>query len=440
MTPLAGWGNFPRVPCRAVTLDGATEARRWLGQAPLIARGCGRAYGDAALQPNLTVLTRRLDRLLAFDAETGLLTCEAGVTLATVLRVFLPRGWMVPVTPGTKYVTVGGMAASDVHGKNHHVAGSFGRHVGRLRLLLADGSAVECGPDHEPELFRATIGGMGLTGLITELSFRLTRVPSAFMRRQLVRAPDLDAALAAFDESAGWTYSVAWIDCLGGGRHLGRCLLSRAEMADPEDLPAPLFLSPFAALPRRQRRVPLDLPGWLLNRWTVRAFNALYYNAARPAESIVDVDRFFYPLDGLLEWNRLYGRAGFTQYQCVLPRAAGRAGLKRLLSTIRESGQGSFLAVLKLFGAAGDGLLSFPLAGYTLALDFPWRPPVAGLLDRLDAIVADHGGRIYLAKDARCGPAMLRRFYPAMDRFQAERARWGACGRFQSLLAERVGL
>lgn len=437
---LAGWGNLPRVECRTALPDGAAEAGRWLGQAPLIARGCGRSYGDASLQPNLTLLTRRLDRLLSFDGETGLLTCEAGVTLATILRVFLPRGWMVPVTPGTKFVTVGGMVASDVHGKNHHVAGSFGRHVRRLLLVRADGATVECGPDREPELFHATIGGMGLTGIITEASFQLLQVPSAFIRQQVSRAPNLDAALAALDESAGWTYSVAWIDCLSGGRALGRCLVSRGEVATPDDLPAPLFTAPFAALPRALRRVPLDLPGWVLNPISVRAFNTLYYYAARPAESVVDMDRFFYPLDALLEWNRIYGRAGFTQYQCVLPREAGRGALKRLLSTVQRAGTGSFLAVLKLLGPAGDGLLSFPMEGYTLALDFPWRAPVPEVLDRLDAIVADHGGRLYLAKDARCSPAMLRRGYPGVARFQALRAGWGAQGRLHSLLAERVGL
>lgn len=437
---LAGWGNHPRVHCRTALFDGAAEARHRLEEAPLIVRGCGRSYGDASLQPNLTLLTSRLDRLLAFDADTGVLTCEAGASLATILRVFLPRGWLPPVTPGTKFVTVGGMVASDVHGKNHHVAGSFGRHVRRLRLVVADGREVACGPDQEAELFRATIGGMGLTGIVTEVSFQLMRVPSAFIRQQVLRAPNLEAALAAFDESADWTYSMAWIDCLSGGPHLGRCLVSRGELAHPEDLPAPLFTAPLVPLPRPERRVPADLPGWVLNPWSVRSFNALYYHAPRSAESVVDMDRFFFPLDALLEWNRLYGRAGFTQYQCVLPRAAGRDALKHLLSTVQRARQGSFLAVLKLFGPAGDGLLSFPMEGYTLALDFPWRAPVAGLLTELDAIVADHGGRIYLAKDAHAAPDMLRRGYPLLEQFQAVRARWGAQGRLRSLLAERTGL
>lgn len=439
---LAGWGNFPRVACRTADADSVAEARRRLAEAPLIARGCGRSYGDAALQPNLTLLTRRLDRLIAFAPDSGVLTCEAGVTLATVLEVFLPRGWLPPVTPGTRFVTMGGMVASDVHGKNHHVAGSFGRHVRRLALLLADGRVVECSREAEPELFAATIGGMGLTGLILRVEVALMRVETAFIRQQVRRAGTLDAALAALEEAAGSTYSVAWIDCLSGGRSLGRCLVSRGEVATPDELPPAARAAPLSPPPRRTRRVPLDLPGWVLNPWSVQAFNALYYHAApaRPLTSVVPMEHFFYPLDALLEWNRIYGRAGFTQYQCVLPRQAGTYALKVLLGAIQRSGAGSFLAVLKLFGGAGDGMLSFPMEGYTLALDFPLRAPVLGLLQELDVVVADHGGRLYLAKDARASPYMLRRGYPRLDRFQAVRARVGAVGRLHSLLAERLQL
>jgi len=439
---LAGWGNFPRVGCRAAHIGSVAEARAWVGETPLIARGYGRSYGDAALQPNLTLLTRKLDRFLSFEPETGLLTCEAGVSLATILDCFLPRGWLPPVTPGTKFVTVGGMIASDVHGKNHHRAGAFGHHVRRLTLMLADGQVAECGPDVNPELFAATIGGMGLTGIILSASFPLIPVRSAFIRQEVVRAPDLAAALDAFEASAPWTYSVAWIDCLTGGRHLGRCLLSRGELAEPDELPAPLRAAPFSQRARPARRVPMDLPHWVLNRWSMRAFNTVYYNVAprRPQPAIVALDGFFYPLDALLEWNRIYGRAGFTQYQCVLPKEAGRQGLETLLGTIQKSGFGSFLAVLKLFGGGDGGLLSFPMEGYTLALDFPVRPPTLNLLHELDAIVAGHGGRLYLAKDARSTPDMLRKGYRNLAQFQAIRAHWGAERRMQSLLAERLHL
>lgn len=433
---LAGWGNYPRVACRTGELAG--EDRHLLAEPPLIARGRGRAYGDAALQPNLTVLTRRLDHLLAFDPASGLLTAEAGMGLDTLLEIFLPRGWLPPVMPGTQFVTLGGMVAADVHGKNHHQAGSFGRHVLGLRLLLGDGRVVECGPDTHPDLFAATLGGMGLTGIILSVTFRLLPVQTAWIRCETLRAPGLAAAQEAFEDSADWTYTVAWIDCLDPAN---RCLVSRGEIAALDQLPPALRRTPFVVPARAARRVPFDFPGWALNPWSVTAFNTAYYHAAprRPVPGLMAFDRFFFPLDAVLEWNRIYGRGGFTQYQCVLPKAAGREGLPRLLAAIREDGTGSFLAVLKLFGRQ-DGLLSFPMEGYTLALDFPLRRPALALLDRLDSIVADHGGRLYLAKDSRTTPTMLRRFYPRIEQFQDIRARWSARGRMQSLLAERLAL
>ncbi|MGE5545968.1 MAG: FAD-binding oxidoreductase [Solirubrobacterales bacterium] len=438
---LAGWGNFPRLECRTADLRPDVRPDPLLADAPLIARGNGRAYGDAALQPNLTVSTRHLDRFLAFDSATGRLTCEAGTRLDTILEIFVPRGWFPAVTPGTKYVTVGGMIAADVHGKNHHVAGSFGRYVDGLAVLLADGRVVECSREREPDLFAATIGGMGLTGIILSATFRLARIPSAFIRSETVRAPNLEATLEAFEAAAGWTNTVSWIDCLSGGPRLGRSLLSRGEFAMSDELPVELRKAPFHSPSKRTLRVPVDFPAWVLNSWSARAFNALYYAASPrlPEPKLVHYDGFFYPLDRLLEWNRIYGRAGFTQYQCVLPKQAGREGLHRLLKTIQRSGLGSFLAVLKLFGRQ-DGLMSFPLEGYALALDFPLTSPTLGMLFELDAIVADHGGRIYLAKDARSTPALLRRGYPHLAEFQRIRSRWGACGRMQSLLAERLDL
>jgi decaprenylphospho-beta-D-ribofuranose 2-oxidase len=431
---LAGWGNYPQICCRIAELRVAADGL--VTDGPLIARGLGRSYGDAALQSNLTVLTRRLDRLLAFDPGSGLLSCEAGVTLGALLDLFLPRGWLPPVMPGTKFVTIGGMVAADVHGKNHHHAGSFGRHLRSLRLMLADGRVVTCDREHHRDLFDATIGGMGLTGIILSADFRLQPVRTAWVCAETLRAPSLEAALEAFEASAASTYSVAWIDALSGA---GRCLLSRGELAEPDQLP--LGLPPLRLPPKRSIRIPVDFPGFVLNRWSARAFNAFYYSTSprRPVRRLMDCQSFFFPLDALLEWNRLYGRAGFTQYQCVLPKPAGQAGLDSLLATIRASGFGSFLAVLKLFGRQ-DGLMSFPLEGYTLALDFPVRPPTLSLLDRLDAIVADHGGRLYLAKDARTSPDMLRRFYPQLACFQDIRAKWGAIGHMHSQLAERLHL
>lgn len=437
---LSGWGNFPRVACRTAAPRTAGDLTACIPGKPLIARGNGRAYGDAALQPNLTVLTKHYDRFLNFDSNSGRLTCEAGTRLDTILDVFVPRGWFPPVTPGTKYVTVGGMIAADAHGKNHHVAGGFGRHVESLRLMLADGRIATCGPTENADLFAATLGGMGLTGIILDATFRLLPIGTAWMVQETVRLPDLDSAMAEFEASAHWTYTVAWIDCLAGGARLGRSVLFRGEHAEIADLPADRQARPFDRPVRRLRRVPFEFPTWVLNRWSVRAFNALYYGrAANGHREVVDLDAFFYPLDAILDWNRIYGAGGFTQYQCVLPKSASRDGLTRLLTEIARSGRGSFLAVLKLMGPQ-SGLLSFPLEGYTLALDFPVTPPTLNMLLELDAIVRDHGGRLYMAKDARMSPAMLRRGYPELDRFQDIRAGHGARGTFQSLLAERLDL
>ncbi|WP_142848061.1 FAD-binding oxidoreductase [Telmatospirillum sp. J64-1] len=438
---LSGWGNFPRLDCRVAAMRGVEDIRAVLDEAPLIARGNGRSYGDAALQPHLTLLSRHLDRFLAFDPANGRLTCEAGVRLETILEVFVPRGWFPPVTPGTKFVTVGGMIASDVHGKNHHVAGSFGRHVESMRVMVADGRILECSRQEHADLFAATIGGMGLTGIILSASFRLLPIQSAWIRQETIRATTLEETLEAFEESADWTYTVSWIDCLQGGKCQGRSLLTRGEHAMPDELPAEVASQPLQPRRKRLKRVPMDFPSWALNSWSVRAFNALYYGAApkTAAPRIVDYDSFFYPLDAILEWNRIYGRHGFTQYQCVLPKQAGREGLRRLLNTIQKTGSGSFLAVLKLFGKQDD-LMSFPMEGYTLALDFPLRGPTLGLLLELDAIVADHGGRLYLAKDARSTPHMFRKGYPGVERFQEIRAHYGARGKMQSLQAERLDL
>lgn len=437
---LSGWGRFPRVACRTLAVRTVADATRALGgPGGLIARGNGRAYGDAALNPRLTLCMRGMDRMLAFDPASGVLTCEAGVLLDEILEVFVPRGWFPPVTPGTRLVTVGGMIAADVHGKNHHVAGSFGDHVTGLDLLMADGRVVTCGPDREPELFAATRGGMGLTGVILRAGVRLIPVGTAWIRQETLRADGLDAIMGMFEESAGWTYSVAWIDCLARGARLGRSLLFRGEHAGVDELPAEHRAAPFSIGRRRARTMPVELPGAALNRWTVGAFNALYWRRGTPRETLVDYDRFFYPLDAILEWNRLYGRAGFTQYQCVLPKTASAAGLRALLETIAAAGDASFLAVLKLFGRQ-EGLLSFPMEGYTLALDFPVRTATLGLLLELDAIVADHGGRLYLAKDARMGAGMLRRGYPALPRFRALRAARDPGGAFRSLQSERLDL
>jgi FAD/FMN-containing dehydrogenase len=413
-----------------VTLEGTPDA---------IARGNGRSYGDASLNAAATIDVRRLDHLIAFDPATGLLTCEGGVLLAEVIDAMLPRGWFPPVTPGTKLVTIGGMIASDVHGKNHHGAGSFCDHVEWIDLAVGGGEALRCSPGEHADLFAATCGGMGLTGVILCACFRLLKVESAAVRQRTIRAPTLAHAFEHFEESLDWTYSVGWIDCLASGRELGRSAILLGEHARAEELPA-TRQAPLAWTPPRARRVPLDFPPMTLTRTSVRLFNRVYYAAQRPGDAIVEFDPYFYPLDAIHNWNRIYGRRGFVQYQCVLPLAASEAGMTRLLTEISARGQASFLAVLKRMGPQSFGLLSFPMEGYTLALDFPVNPSNLALLDRLDAITAEHGGRVYLAKDARTSARAFAAGYPRLNEFRTVRARYGLDHRFSSLLSRRLEL
>jgi FAD/FMN-containing dehydrogenase len=368
--------------------------------ASLIARGNGRSYGDAALNSAAVLDTRLCDRILSFDPENGLISCEAGLLLADLLAFAVPRGFFPPVTPGTKFVTIGGMVAADVHGKNHHGAGSFARHIECFDLLCADGKTRRCSPVENADLFHATCGGMGLTGVILTVTFRMISIETADIRQETLRAANLAEAMAIFEESAGWTYTVAWIDCLARGAALGRALVYRGEHVTAAERPA----SRLAAPSRRGKRVPFDFPGWALNRWTVSAFNALYYRRGKPGTQFVDYDSYFYPLDSILD--------------CC----------------------GSFLAFLKLFGPAGDGFLSFPMEGYTLALDFPANTKSFNLILTLDAIVAAYGGRLYLAKDARSTPEMLREGYKTLDRFRFVRRKADPKGKFASLLSQRLDL
>lgn len=438
---LSGWGRYPVLECRTMAARTRDDVVSAIASNPsLIARGLGRSYGDAALNPSGTLAMGLADRLIDFDEETGLLECEAGLSLAELLRIFVPRGWFPPVTPGTKHVTIGGMIAADVHGKNHHRGGSFGMHVERLSLAAADGTVLVCSRAENSDLFAATIGGMGLTGIILTAAFHLVPIETAFIRQHSHAANDLAEALAILEQQADATYGVAWIDCLAGGRSAGRSIVFTGEHARVADLPPNRQAIPFKIPRRRTLTVPADAPLWTLSSLPIRAFNEIYFqsNRQRPCQTL-DYDRFFYPLDALKSWNRLYGRRGFVQYQCVVPKAAGAEGLDRLLSLIRGAGEGSFLAVLKLLGPGGP-FLSFPLEGYTLALDMPANPRCLELLTELDAVVADYGGRLYLAKDARATPRVIERCYPDIDRFRQVRATVDPKRKFRSVLSERVGL
>ena len=437
--PLAGWGRYPVAECRVARMSRPTEAPDFIADTPeLIARGCGRSYGDSSLNPDLTVVSLGADRLLSLDDETGVLECEAGVRLADLIDVILPRGWFVPVTPGTKFVTIGGMIAADVHGKNHHIHGSFCDHLEWLDLALADGHVVRCSPSENTDLFHATCGGMGLTGIILRSAFRLIAVETAMIRQRTLRARGLDEAMDQLEGSLDWTYSVAWIDCLAQGESLGRSVIFLGEHARLNDLPAAKRHSPLDRPRRRNKRVPVDFPPIALGAATIRLFNFFYYRAPRRAEAIVDLDDYFYPLDALQEWNRIYGRRGFLQYQCVLPLATSRAGMHSLIEAIAAARAGSFLAVLKRTGSESFGYLSFPFPGYTLALDFPVTTENLALLDRLDEIMLAHGGRLYFAKDARARPEVAQQGYPRLDRFRSVRKDRKLNEKFQSLQSKRL--
>lgn len=443
---LTNWGNYPRIETVLHTPRSVEAAEKEIGSTPqLIARGMGRCYGDSSCHSSLVLSTLRLDKMLSFDAATGLLVSEAGVLLTDIVEAFVPRGWFLPVTPGTKLVTLGGAVASDVHGKNHHVAGTIGQHVAWLDVLSADKGLVRCSSDENADLFSATCGGHGLTGVIVRVALRLMPIPSAWIAQTTIKTACLKESMDAFEQHAHFPYSVAWIDCLKQGKSMGRSVLMCGDFATPDKLTEAQGARRFDYGRVQQLSVPFDFPSVALNTLSVRAFNALYYSkaSAEITEKIIPCNKFFYPLDSIDRWNRIYGKRGFTQYQFVLPRQAAAEGLPRILERIARSGQGSFLAVLKLFGAQEHkrGNISFPAEGYTLALDFPITKSLFSLLDELDAVVLDFGGRHYLTKDARMAPATLRKGYGRLlDDFLEIKARWDPQIKFLSSQARRLGL
>jgi len=430
---LSGWGRYPRIRAEGCCFGDLKVLRECLERdGDRIVYGLGRSYGDSALNAKV-LFSGKFNRILDFDPSRGVVVCEAGVTLEDLIRVFLPRGWFLKVTPGTKYVTVGGAVASDVHGKNHHGEGTFTESVLELELLLPDGSAVRCDREENRELFLATCGGMGLTGVILTATLKLRPVQSAYIRETVLRAENLEEVFALFERHRSATYSVAWIDCLAEGRTRGRSLLMLGEHADSGRLALPAPSS---------RSVPFSFPRFALNRRSVALFNHFYYNRSpAPVEGrLVHLDSFFYPLDAILHWNRMYGRKGFTQYQLALPAEGAFDGLREVLRRVSRWGLGSFLAVLKALGPANDNLLSFPLEGYTLALDFKIQRKLFPLLEELDRIVLDYGGRLYLAKDARMSAAVFRRGYPRWEEFARLRESRGMKKKLNSLQSARLGV
>ncbi len=431
---LTGWGKYPVIDSEIITPRTPGAIAKFLADnesSSFIPRGLGRSYGDSALAQTVLGLTM-LNHFRSFDRQ-GILTCGAGVSLGDILRLFVPRGWFLRVTPGTKFVTIGGAIASDVHGKNHHVEGCFSEHLISFRLILPSGEKISCSREENGELFHATCGGMGLTGIITDATFRLKSIKSAFIREQTIKAANLDQALELIKEHGQTTYSVAWIDCLATGSRLGRSLLMLGEHAETGGL-----------TPGRGRsiNVPVDLPDLVLNRCSIQAFNTIYFHRIQKkhTERVVHYEPFFFPLDGLHNWNRIYGKKGFAQYQFVLPKPAGPEGISVILKRIARSGRGSFLAVLKAFGKANANHLSFPMEGFTLALDFKLGKGLFPLLDELDRIVLDYGGRLYLSKDVRMSETTFKKSYPQWERFMEIRKKHGADRTNNSLQSKRLGI
>jgi len=417
MARYQSWGCYPKIQHQEI------QPLFWAHESPpfeswehsILPHGYGRSYGDSCLNEGGILLdTISLNRLLSFDPSTGILQCESGVSLHEILKIIVPHGWFLPVTPGTQFVSIGGAIANDVHGKNHHRAGTFGCHVNGFEILRSNRTRMYCSQTHNTEWFRATIGGLGLTGVILWAEIQLQPISSPWIIAERLKFSNLEEFFVLSSHSEeDFEYTVAWIDCFAPEKNLGRGIFIRGNHGNAQSSP------PHAPKSRKSLQVPFDFPSFFLNPVTLKFFNTLYYHAIPRSSGLNNesYEQFFYPLDSILDWNRLYGSCGFLQYQCVMPPEHQKEGIHALLTRIKQSGQGSFLAVLKQFGAlSSPGLLSFPRPGTTLALDFAFRGPrTLDLLNSLDEIVQEYGGAVYPAKDARMSASHFQRFFPQWE-------------------------
>lgn len=435
---LSNWNNYPQLLSNEYFLNFAEEAPELIKNlSSVIARGNGRCYGDASLAHNV-VSTLKHKNILFFDSEKGIIECESGILFKELIDFLIPKGWFLPVTPGTKYITLGGAVASDVHGKNHHKEGSFSRYIISLSIMIENGEILEVNNEKYEDLFSATIGGMGLTGIILSVKFKLKKIESAYITQQQIRTKNLDHVIDLFNEYKDYTYSMAWIDCLKKGDNQGRSIMYVGEHSLISELPKKLQNQPLSIPQKKKITIPFNLPSFILNKLSVSAFNQLYYSTHPTTfNQRIDYDSFFYPLDSLLEWNKMYGKRGFIQYQFVIPISDNAAGLREILNKISEKGWGSFLAVLKMFGPQ-ESIISFPVEGLTLALDFPIKKGLFNFLDELDKIVEAHGGKIYLSKDARMKKETFINTYPNYNTFIQIIKKYNPNKTFDSYLSNRI--
>lgn len=435
MEKTCNWGLYPTIEADIISTKNEDEAQSLIHEkSEVIARGNGRCYGDSSLQ-NSIFSCLHLNKILHFNLENGTVKCEAGILLSDLLRVIVPKGYFLPVTPGTKYITIGGAIASNIHGKNHHKEGAISLYIENLELLIETGEIIQCSKVDNFELFKNTIGGMGLTGIILTVTLRLKKIETSFIKQKSVKARNIDEILTLFENYKNYTYSVAWIDCLSKGQSLGRSILMLGEHSNIEDIDKSQAHQPLLLHSFKQINVPFMFPSFVLNKLSVKIFNFLFYHKQlrKEVNNTIHYDSFFYPLDKVNNWNRIYGKNGFTQYQFVIPFEKGKEGLKKILTKISDSGCGSFLAVLKTFGDSDilSAPISFPKAGYTLALDFKISKKVFKLLDVLDEIVIEYGGRLYLTKDVRMTKETFNKTYTG---------KYSHPDKFNSLQSQRLNI
>ena len=415
---ISGWAKYPLIDANTVSPNSIDELIKAISKNNCIARGNGRSYGDSSISKSNTICMKKFNRIIDFDEQTGLLTVESGVLLVEIINNYLSKGWFPKVSPGSKFVTAGGMVACDVHGKNHHKDGSFGNYIEWIDLVTSNGEIKRCSKKNNTELFNWTIGGMGLTGTIIRVAFYMHPVRTSWIKQKTIPAKNIDHAFEIFEKTLDTTYSVAWIDCLSSGSNLGRSLIILGEHAEISDLKSDMKKKPLALKNKLKIRIPFNLPSFILNSITVKIFNFFYYLMGKKKEGykIVDYDTFFYPLDYLLDWNKIYGKKGFAQFQCVIPLENSSVGIRELLETISRSKSNSFLTVLKRFGKQ-DNYLSFPLEGYTLSLDFPITKNNFELMKQLDEITIKYNGQFYLAKDSRLDKETFKRSDTKFDEY-----------------------